>query len=143
MRDSAITISASYTQHSYTAQMAGHVYMHTPKNRYILTCINIYTCTHIHTETRAAAAASILCPRPQLTVLRFCNLTIGVLGNVIHTRFLLSHRSSFIEATAPGYPILIELLQSQVTTKFNACLFLFSLLDSCHVACFFSSLSIS
>lgn len=65
MRDSAITISASYTQHSYTAQMAGHlVYMHTPKkkkNKYILTCIiNIYTCLHIHTETRAAAAASTL-----------------------------------------------------------------------------------
>lgn len=41
----------------------------------------------------------------------------------------------------PFYPIHIELLQkSQVTTKFNACLFSFSLLDSCHVARFFSSL---
>jgi len=68
MRNSAITnIQANYTQHPYTAQTAGHMYMRTPIERTRRTHRETHTYvqeTRIHADTRAAAAASILCPRP-------------------------------------------------------------------------------
>lgn len=91
----------------------------------------MYKYTHIHTHAHTQKRVLRLLPpsfaRVQLTILRFYNLAIGVLGNVTHTisRFLLSHHSSFIEATAPGYLILIELLLISSCNKIQCVPFFF------------------